>query len=156
MRNTKRIAKPGKNSAHKKQRTEDSGSETNDFGSSPNSEAVDIETDEEEDEMTSSLIAQNEASKFGQKGSFAAKREAKRLIIVLENACLETIKVGSSYELLNCDRHKQQIIKYKKDPSNCRPDILHQCLLMLFDSPLNRASLLQVNNDLRLSRLIFF
>lgn len=26
----------------------------------------------------------------------------------------------------------------------CRPDITHQCLLMLFDSPLNKAGLLQV------------
>ncbi|PIK50920.1 putative ribosomal RNA small subunit methyltransferase NEP1 [Apostichopus japonicus] len=30
------------------------------------------------------------------------------------------------------------------DPAACRPDIAHQCLLMLFDSPLNRAGLLQV------------
>lgn len=31
-----------------------------------------------------------------------------------------------------------------KDPGACRPDITHQSLLMLFDSPLNRAGLLQV------------
>lgn len=72
------------------------------------------------------------------------KRDAKRLIVVLESASLETIKNGKSYELLNCDHHKQQILKYKKDPSECRPDITHQCLLMLLDSPLNRAGLLQV------------
>ena len=92
--------------------------------------------------LNSMLEIQNDAKHL--KRNALAKRDFKRLIVVLENACLETIKVGSSYELLNCDRHKQQIIKYKKDPSQCRPDILHQCLLMLFDSPLNRASLLQV------------
>lgn len=31
-----------------------------------------------------------------------------------------------------------------RDPGTCRPDITHQSLLMLFDSPLNRAGLLQV------------
>lgn len=31
-----------------------------------------------------------------------------------------------------------------KDPGTVRPDITHQSLLMLFDSPLNRAGLLQV------------
>ncbi|KAH7938647.1 hypothetical protein HPB51_028835 [Rhipicephalus microplus] len=53
-------------------------------------------------------------------------------------------QVGKSFELLNCDDHIQQMRKFKKDPAFCRPDITHQCLLMLFDSPLNRAGLLQV------------
>ena len=101
------------------------------------------EDENEQDQMRTMLEVNNDAKSLKRTGGLA-KRDSKRLIIVLENACLETIKVGSSYELLNCDRHKQQIIKYKKDPSQCRPDILHQCLLMLFDSPLNRASLLQV------------
>lgn len=34
--------------------------------------------------------------------------------------------------------------KHNRDPGTCRPDITHQCLLMLMDSPLNRAGLLQV------------
>jgi len=95
---------------------------------------------DEEDAITSTLKIQNDSTKMAK----FSKRSGKRLIIVLENANLETVKVGQTYELLNCDKHKQQIIKYKKDPSECRPDILHQCLLMLFDSPLNRANLLQV------------
>lgn len=49
-----------------------------------------------------------------------------------------------SYELLNCDDHQNLLKKYKKDPAHTRPDILHQCLLMLQDSPLNQAGLLQV------------
>src|SRR5690349_4832210 len=73
------------------------------------------------------------------------KTNDKRLIVVLEQANLETIKIGKVYELLNCDRHKNHLLKYKRDPnSNARPDITHQCLLMLLDSPLNRAGLLQV------------
>lgn len=98
---------------------------------------------DEEDEVTSTLAVQRNLKEKISKNPFI-KKESKRLIVVLENACLETVKVGKSYELLNCDRHKLQIIKFKKDPSQCRPDILHQCLLMLFDSPLNRANLLQV------------
>lgn len=69
--------------------------------------------------------------------------QSKRLIIILERANLEIVKNRQKFELLNTDDH-QNIIKYKKDPMFCRPDIVHQCLLMLFDSPLNRAGLLQV------------
>jgi len=68
----------------------------------------------------------------------------KRLIVILENASLETVKVKKSFELLNCDKHKHIILKNKREPGSCRPDITHQSLLMLFDSPLNRANLLQV------------
>ena len=72
------------------------------------------------------------------------KDREKRLIVILEKSSLETIKVGKQYELLNCDKHKGLMKKHKKEPSDCRPDITHQCLLMLMDSPLNRAGLLQV------------
>ena len=100
------------------------------------------EESDNEDDVISALELNKQSSRALK--TSATKRDSKRLIIVLENACLETVKIGQQHELLNCDRHKQQIIKYKKDPSDCRPDILHQCLLMLFDSPLNRANLLQV------------
>lgn len=74
------------------------------------------------------------------------RKQQKRLIVVLERANLETIKPknGKNYELLNCDDHIGLMKKYNKDPKDCRPDILHQCLLMLQDSPLNQAHLLQV------------
>lgn len=50
----------------------------------------------------------------------------------------------NSFELLNCDDHSYLLKKNNRDPGTCRPDIVHQCLLMLMDSPLNRANLLQV------------
>lgn len=90
----------------------------------------------------------------------------KRLIVVLENAQLETVKVtkiivtminyclqfyfvlyfqvGKTFELLNPDEHGHILRKHNREIGDCRPDIAHQCLLMLFDSPLNRAGLLQV------------
>lgn len=64
--------------------------------------------------------------------------------MILENASLEAVKNGKNFELLNCDRHKSIMKKNKKDPASARPDIAHQCLLMLMDSPLNKAGLLQV------------
>ncbi|KAJ8945812.1 hypothetical protein NQ314_009034 [Rhamnusium bicolor] len=72
------------------------------------------------------------------------KNQEKRLIIILEGAQLESVKVGNKFELLNCDDHTHILKSNNRDPGSCRPDITHQCLLMLFDSPLNRAGLLQV------------
>lgn len=71
-------------------------------------------------------------------------QQEKRLIIILENAQIDSIKVGRTFELLNCDDHANILKKENKQPGSCRPDIVHQCLLMLLDSPLNRAGLLQV------------
>lgn len=53
-------------------------------------------------------------------------------------------QVGKTFELLNPDEHGHILRKHGREVGNCRPDIAHQCLLMLFDSPLNRAGLLQV------------
>ncbi|KAK0180971.1 hypothetical protein PV327_003297 [Microctonus hyperodae] len=72
------------------------------------------------------------------------KNQEKRLIVILENAQLESVKAGKSFELLNCDDHVGILKKNNREPGSCRPDIVHQCLLMLLDSPLNRAGLLQV------------
>ncbi|TPX68422.1 hypothetical protein SpCBS45565_g03125 [Spizellomyces sp. 'palustris'] len=76
------------------------------------------------------------------------KSTAKRLIVVLQQASLETVKLGKGkeghYALLNCDDHHHLLKKHGKDVSESRPDITHQCLLTLLDSPLNKAGLLQV------------
>lgn len=55
-----------------------------------------------------------------------AKNKSKRLIVILEKANLEIVKVGKNFELITCDDHMSQIRKYKKDPAFCRPDITHQ------------------------------
>lgn len=72
------------------------------------------------------------------------KKQEKRLIVVLESANLETVKAGKGYGLLNVDDHASILRKLNRDFSTARPDITHQSLLMLLDSPLNRAGLLQV------------
>ncbi|KAI0250567.1 Alpha/beta knot methyltransferase [Lactifluus subvellereus] len=80
----------------------------------------------------------------------------RRLFVVLEQACLEAYKVSSTgksrngregeakYTLLNCDDHQGILAKSGRDIADARPDITHQCLLTLLDSPLNKAGLLQV------------
>jgi len=85
------------------------------------------------------------------------RANTRRLIVVLENACLEAYRVGNSgsrsgskssgeakYALLNCDDHQDILAKTGRDIADARPDITHQCLLTLLDSPLNKAGLLQV------------
>ncbi|KAF5391891.1 hypothetical protein D9757_001636 [Collybiopsis confluens] len=81
-----------------------------------------------------------------------------RLFVVLEQACLEAYRVSSGsksngkkgkegevkYTLLNCDDHQGILAKTGRDIADARPDITHQCLLTLLDSPLNKAGLLQV------------
>ncbi|KAF8239445.1 nucleolar essential protein 1 [Tricholoma matsutake] len=85
---------------------------------------------------------------------------ARRLYVILEQACLETYRIsggGSNgkgrnrkgdgevkYTLLNCDDHQGILAKTGRDIADARPDITHQCLLTLLDSPLNKAGLLQV------------
>ena len=68
----------------------------------------------------------------------------KKLIVVLEGATLELGSLKKNPQLLNCDEHYRIIKSMKKKLDEFRPDIIHQCLLDLFDSPLNKVGLLQV------------
>jgi rRNA small subunit pseudouridine methyltransferase Nep1 len=90
--------------------------------------------------------SENEDSHKPQKipKTLVEKDNQKRLIIILEKANLETIKIGQNFELLNSDKHKPQLAKYGREMTSGRPDITHQCLMMLLDSPLNRAGHLQL------------
>ena len=60
-------------------------------------------------------------------------------VFVLELATLETAKVGKGYAILNCDDHANFIRRHGKQPGDHRPDICHQALLAILDSPLNKA-----------------
>ncbi|KAL7532035.1 hypothetical protein ACHAXR_008350 [Thalassiosira sp. AJA248-18] len=91
-------------------------------------------------DAASSAIAQTN-SKTG-----TTANKSKRLIVLLDQAKLETIKNRrGNFELLNCDDHRDLCKKkLKKDPKIFRPDICHQELLALLDSPLNKAGHLQI------------
>ena len=75
-----------------------------------------------------------------------SQSQSNRLIVLLDQAKLETIKNRrGNYELLNCDDHRDLCKKkLKKDPKEFRPDICHQELLALLDSPLNKSGHLQI------------
>lgn len=85
--------------------------------------------------------------------------DTRRLIVVLSNASLETYKAShgghgrnggaggakdDKYSLLNSDEHIGVMRKMNRDISDARPDITHQCLLTLLDSPVNKAGKLQI------------
>ncbi|KAI0337505.1 Nep1-domain-containing protein [Trametopsis cervina] len=88
------------------------------------------------------------------KGGVASSQ--RRLFVILEQACLEAYRVSTGgrskngregdvkYALLNCDDHQGILAKTGRDIADARPDITHQCLLTLLDSPLNKAGLLQI------------
>ncbi|XP_058760446.1 ribosomal RNA small subunit methyltransferase mra1-like [Vicia villosa] len=69
------------------------------------------------------------------------------VIFVLEKASSKVAKVGKlclhTYQLLNSDGHANFLQKNNKNPGNYRPDICHQALLSILDSPLNKAGRLK-------------
>ncbi|XP_071737420.1 uncharacterized protein [Rutidosis leptorrhynchoides] len=65
------------------------------------------------------------------------------VIFVLEKASLEVAKVGKSYQLLNSEDHANFLRKNNRNPAEYRPDISHQAILNILDSPLNKAGKLR-------------
>lgn len=58
------------------------------------------------------------------------KENAQRLIVILEQATLETLKIGKNkeghYQLLNVDDHLHILKKNDRETYEARPDITHQ------------------------------
>merc|ERR1740121_2550995 len=70
---------------------------------------------------------------------------ARRIVVVLEKCSLECVQPKKSgVELLNSDDHKHICAKNGRDIADVRPDITHQCLMALLDSPLNKAGKLLI------------
>ncbi|MCJ1450614.1 18S rRNA pseudouridine methyltransferase [Mycoblastus sanguinarius] len=84
----------------------------------------------------------------------ASDKDTQRLVVVLSNASLETYRASiggrggskgdEKYSLLNSDEHIGVMRKMGRDISDARPDITHQCLLTLLDSPVSKAGKLQI------------
>ena len=72
------------------------------------------------------------------------KDSGHKLYIILEHANLELTKDKKNPEIINSDDHMNLIKKMNKSYEDYRPDVLHQCLLNLFESPLNKSGMLQV------------
>lgn len=98
-------------------------------------------------------------------GEDAEKRPGAKITIILDMACLESVKSKSGkFELLNCDDHLSLHARLGRDPKDSRPDICHQMMLTILDSPLNKAgfvslfvrsakgTLIQISPELRMPR----
>ena len=64
-------------------------------------------------------------------------RTAKKLNLFLQKKTPPLQQ--QSYVLLNCDDHASFLRRHGRDPATSRPDIAHQALLALLDSPLAKA-----------------
>lgn len=70
---------------------------------------------------------------------------ARRVVVVLECCALELVQPRKgALELLNADDHKGILAKNNREINEARPDITHQCLMTLLDSPLNKAGKLLI------------
>ena len=73
-------------------------------------------------------------------GGKATSGGGQQVTFILDLANLETVKSKKGdYELMNCDDHLHIIKKNNKDPARYRPDIVHQELMAVLDSPLNKS-----------------
>lgn len=69
----------------------------------------------------------------------------RNVIVILDLASLETVKTKKGdFQLLNCDDHVGLMRKHNKNPQLFRPDIVHQELMAVLDSPLNKAGKVQL------------
>lgn len=69
----------------------------------------------------------------------------RRVIVVLEKCALECVQPRKgAVQLLNSDDHKGILAKSHREIADMRPDITHQCLMALLDSPLNKAGKLLI------------
>lgn len=96
-------------------------------------------SEEKEIEGNNSELIEEENKKYN-----LSKKIKKKLIVILEGATLELGSLKKNPQIINCDDHYKIIKSMKKKLDEFRPDIIHQCLLNLFDSPLNKVGLLKV------------
>lgn len=116
-----------------------------DEGSSTASSSEDEETSKRPSKKTR-LLASTPLEVAASSTKTNNKSSQQPIIVLLDQATMETVKNKRGvYELLNCDDHRELCKrKLRKDPNEYRPDILHQELLALLDSPLNKAGKLKV------------
>jgi len=92
-----------------------------------------------------SATAGSSSSSSSSSSSGSGNGGGRTLIVVLDQASLEIVKTKKGdYALLNCDDHVGLMKKHNKDPQQYRPDIIHQELMAVLDSPLNKAGKVQL------------
>jgi len=108
-----------------------------------NNKNIADENSSDEDEINYNKLKGKTESNF-KSSSKRIQDTGHKLYIILEHANLELTKDKKNPEIINSDDHRNLIKKMNKSLEDYRPDILHQCLLNLFESPLNKAGMLQV------------
>ncbi|KAJ4808096.1 Ribosomal RNA small subunit methyltransferase NEP1 [Rhynchospora pubera] len=112
-------------------------------------EQKEVEEEEEEEKDEDKEVAEAAADEIAGLPVVARpidgskKKKKKGVIFVLEKACLEVGKVGKTFQILNSDDHSNYLRKQNRNPADYRPDIIHQALLAIFDSPVTKAGRLQ-------------
>ena len=99
-------------------------------------------SDEDDDINYNELKGKTESN--NKSSSKRIQDKGHKLYIILEHANLELTKDKKNPEIINSDDHMNLIKKMGKSYEDYRPDVLHQCLLNLFESPLNKSGMLQV------------
>ncbi len=67
------------------------------------------------------------AEEQGETEAVNTPSNGRQIVVLLDKACLETVKTKKGdFQLLNCDDHVHIMKKNDKDPAMYRPDILHQ------------------------------
>ncbi|KAL8438024.1 hypothetical protein Efla_003564 [Eimeria flavescens] len=75
----------------------------------------------------------------------ADRLQGKKVVVLLDDAVLELAKGrGGSLQLLEGLQHRHLLEREDRDTADVRPDIVHQCLMALQESPLNKAGRLCV------------
>ncbi|KAI3690029.1 hypothetical protein L2E82_48004 [Cichorium intybus] len=98
------------------------------------------ESDEEKAEAAAQELAGIPVNLNEQQGN---DKNSPGVIFILEKASLEVAKVGKIYQLLNSEDHANFLKKNNRNPAEYRPDISHQAILNILDSPLNKAGKLK-------------
>lgn len=81
----------------------------------------------------------------GREEASSSEISGQKIIVLLDLAALETVKTKrGDFQLLTVDDHPSIMKRYNKDPKDYRPDILHQELMALLDSPLNKEGRLVI------------
>ena len=109
-----------------------------------NNNINDVSNSEEEEEEINYNKLKGKTETNSKSSSKRIQDTGHKLYIILEHANLELTKDKKNPEIINSDDHRNLIKKMNKSFEDYRPDVLHQCLLNLFESPLNKAGMLQV------------
>lgn len=107
----------------------------------------DADKNEESGKAADTTVSDSAVSTFWSRTLSESHSKKLNITVLLESANLETVKQGGrsgGVVLLNCDDHRHLLKKSGREANDARPDITHQCLLALIDSPLNKSGRLKV------------